>query len=219
MELVLETFPVGPLGCNCTILGDPATGDAVVFDPGGDHEHILALLARHGLKPRKLLHTHAHIDHILATRAMHEATGASIELHRGDLGLYSAMAEQALMMASWGMPLGELEDPLPVQRFLEDGEGLSIGTLEVEVLHTPGHTEGSCCFGFRKGAEPVLVAGDTLFKGSVGRTDLPGGDTDTLVRSIKDRLYVRDGATRVITGHGESTRLDRERRTNPFVRG
>lgn len=218
VALVVERFAVGPLACNCTILGDPETGKAVVVDPGGDPERIQARLAAHGLTCELLLHTHAHIDHILATRAMKQATGARILLHRGDLALYQGLAEQALMLAAWGMPMGDLEDPLPVDAFLEDGDALGTGGLELEVLYTPGHTEGSCCFGLEGDGQALLVAGDTLFRGSVGRTDLPGGDPSKLARSIRQRLYTRPPETRVITGHGPDTSIDFERSQNPFVR-
>lgn len=218
VSTVVESFPVGPLGCNCTIVGDTATGKAAVIDPGGDVAEIQRRLADHGLEAVVLLHTHAHIDHILATRAMHEATGARIELHEGDLQLYEGLRQQALMLASWGMPIPTPDEPLPVGRFLVDGEEVSVGDLGVEVMHTPGHTEGSCCFSFQGPERPTLIAGDTLFRGSVGRTDLPGGDADTLRRSIQKRIYQLPEETLVVTGHGDPTEVGLERRTNPFVR-
>jgi len=218
MSWIVESFPVGPLQCNCTILGDPETGAAVVVDPGGDTERILARLEAHGLRCKALLHTHAHIDHILATREMNERTGAPIHLHEDDLTLYQGLASQALMLASWGMPIPTPDAPLPVDSYLKDAEPITAGGMEIEVLHTPGHTQGSCCFGVEGGERPVLVAGDTLFRGSVGRTDLPGGDATALAKSIKERLYGRAGETRVITGHGPDTSIDEERRSNPFVR-
>jgi glyoxylase-like metal-dependent hydrolase (beta-lactamase superfamily II) len=218
MNLVVETFPVGPLQCNCTILGDPESGKAIVVDPGGDHEKILARLKVLGLKVETLLHTHAHLDHILATRAMKEATGARIHLHKGDLTLYQGLVDQAARLLGMGMPLARPDPPLPVDSFLEDGDAVTTGGLEIEVLHTPGHTEGSCCFGLPHPEQDLLVAGDTLFRGSIGRTDLPGGDSDKIVKSIKNRLYTRDEATRVITGHGPETTIGFERHANAFVR-
>lgn len=218
MKLVVETFPVGPLQCNCTILGDPETGKAVVIDPGGDHERILARLEALGLTAETLLHTHAHLDHILATRAMKEATGAKIHLHKGDLSLYEGLVQQALRLAMIGLPMVHPDEPLPVDTFLQDGEAVTTGGMEIEVLYTPGHTEGSCCFGLPHADQALLIAGDTLFRGSIGRTDLPGGDSQKIVRSIKERLYTRDEDTRVITGHGPDTSIGLERRSNAFVR-
>lgn len=219
MTLVVESFPVGPLACNCTILGDPETGRAVVVDPGGDTAHILEVLGRHGLTCEHLVHTHAHIDHILATREMKEKTGARIHLHDGDLPLYEGILEQAAMLAGWGLRIPPPDPTLPVDSFLKDGDAVQAGGLELEVLHTPGHTPGSCCFGVDDGAAGLLIAGDTLFRGSIGRTDLPGGDASQIVHSIQQRLYTRDEDTRVITGHGESTTIGAERHGNAFVRG
>lgn len=218
MKLVVETFPVGPLQCNCTILGDTESGKAVVVDPGGDPELILGRLSELGLTVETLLHTHAHLDHILATRAVKEATGARIHLHEEDLSLYQGLLDQAQRLMLMGMPLTRPDEPLPVDSFLRDGDAIATGELEVEVLHTPGHTEGSCCFGMPHPEQDLLIAGDTLFRGSIGRTDLPGGDPGKIVRSIKERLYTRSEETRVITGHGPDTTIGFERRGNAFVR-
>lgn len=217
METIIESFPVGPLGCNCTILGDPETKKALVVDPGGDEDLILARVEELGLEVVALLHTHAHLDHILATRAVHEKTGAKIHLHEGDLFLYDNMIQQAQRLRMMGMPIPEPGEPIPVDSYLKDGEALSAGDLEVGVLHTPGHTPGSCCFSLQTGPK-LLVAGDTLFRGSIGRTDLPGGDFATIETSIRDRLYTLEEETEVITGHGPRTSIASERRSNPFVR-
>ncbi len=219
MSIVVESFPVGPLGCNCTILGDPESGKAIVVDPGDHADYILKRLEHHGLSCEHLLHTHAHLDHILATREMKERTGAKIHLHEGDLTLYEGIADQAAMvMARWQMKFPQPDQPLPVDDFLKDGDGIRAGGLEVEVLHTPGHTCGSCCFGVESAEGPLLVAGDTLFQGSIGRTDLPGGDSAQIVKSIRERIYTRSEETKVITGHGASTTIGKERATNAFVR-
>jgi glyoxylase-like metal-dependent hydrolase (beta-lactamase superfamily II) len=209
---IRETFPVGPLQCNCTILGDPTTGNALVIDPGDDAEGILERLSANGLRAVALVHTHAHFDHVGATRRVAEATKAAIQLHQADLFLYENLEMQ-------GAAFGFSFDPvLPVTRFLGDGDTIAAGGLEVEVLHTPGHTPGSVCFSLA-GPAPVLFSGDTLFQGSIGRTDLWGGDGRAILRSIKSRLYGLPEDTLVIPGHGPETTIGEERVTNPFVRG
>lgn len=208
--MLVETFPAGPFQCNCTILG--AGKDAIVVDPGGETERIAAILRAHDLTVRAIIHTHAHLDHIHRTRDVQEAHGGAICLHRGDLFLYDGIAMQAAMFGWQVRPVA------PVDRFLEHGDRLALGDGEVEVIHTPGHTPGSVCFEVKDGARTLLLAGDTLFKRSVGRTDLPGGDGGLLRRSIQERLYTRDLDAVVIPGHGPATTLGDEARGNPFVR-
>lgn len=215
---IIETFPVGPLECNCTILGDPVSKKAIVVDPGGSIAEIQARLARHGLTCTALLHTHAHLDHILATRAMKEATGASIHLHQGDVPLYEGLSMQTEAMARWGLPMARPDAPLPVDSYLKDGDAITAGGLEVQVLHTPGHTPGSCCFNVPDRERKVLLSGDTLFEGNVGRTDLWGGDDRQIVKSIRERLFKLDDATLVVPGHNECTTIGHEKMYNPFVR-
>ncbi len=210
--LVRETFPVGPLQCNCTILGDPTTGDAIVVDPGDDAEVITARLDALGLKAVALVHTHAHFDHVGAARAVSEATGAGIRLHEDDRWLYEHLDVQGRM---FGLTFDAV---LPVERWLVDGDVVGRGRTEVEVIHTPGHTPGSICFRCDVGGRSVLFAGDTLFRGSIGRTDLWGGDFPAIERSIKTRLYTLSEDTVVVTGHGPETTIGRERRSNAFVR-
>ena len=210
--LLRETFPVGPLQCNCTILGDPATGDAVVVDPGDDADVITDRLKALGLKAVALVHTHAHFDHVGAARAVSEATGAGIRLHEDDRWLYEHLDVQGRM---FGMTFDAV---LPVERWLVDGDVVGRGRAEVLVLHTPGHTPGSVCFRCDVGGRPVLFAGDTLFRGAIGRTDLWGGDYPAIERSIKSRLYTLPEDTVVVTGHGPETTIGRERRSNAFVR-
>lgn len=210
-DVILETFPVGPLQCNCSILGDPATGKALVVDPGDDAEEILRRLAAHGLTAAALVHTHAHFDHVGATRRVSEAMKASIHLHEADLFLYENLAMQG---AAFGF---EFDDVLPVSRFLKNGDVVGPSGAQVEVLHTPGHTPGSVCFSLG-GRSPVLFSGDTLFQRSIGRTDLWGGDVRAIERSIKTRLYTLPEGTIVIPGHGPETTIGEERAENPFVR-
>lgn len=207
---LLETFAVGPFQCNCSILACADTKDAVVVDPGGDLPKIREVLAYYDLTVKWILHTHAHLDHIYNTREVKEETGAPIGLHRDDLFLYDAFALQAQMFG-W-----EPRSVLPVDTYFEHGDKLSFGKRAVEVIHTPGHTPGSCCFQLDNA--PLLLSGDTLFDGSVGRTDLPGGDFPTLERSIQQRLYTLDPDVKVIPGHGPATTIGDERRSNPFVR-
>ena len=208
--LILESFPVGPLSCNCSIIGCTETGEAAVVDPGGDADEIIKLAEKHGLKIKYLLHTHAHFDHVLGSREVKEKTGASICLHKEDQWLYDNLLKQCEMFGF------HADEPLPVDRYLEDEENVEIGRFKTEVNHTPGHTPGSTCFSLAD-KDSVLFSGDTLFNRSIGRTDLWGGSFDKIVQSIADRLYVLDDSTRVIPGHGPDTDIWSEKRQNPFV--
>lgn len=209
--MIVETLAVGPLGCNCVVLGCPETRQAVVVDPGGDPDRIASVLDRHGLTPVALFHTHAHFDHVMGTAELKQRFGAAVLLHAGDLPLY----EQLPMQGSF---FGMTVPPAPaVDRFVEDREPLPIGSETSEVLHTPGHTPGSVCL--HVGSQHLLLTGDTLFAGGIGRTDLWGGSHPTLMRSIQERLLPLDPMTRVIPGHGPETTVGREARTNPFLIG
>ena len=208
---IIKTLPVGPLQCNCTILGNPNTGQAVVIDPGGEADKLLKLLADLNLQVVEILHTHAHLDHFLASGKIKETTGARISLHQEDSFLWNMLEEQCNM---FGIPY---EPAPPPDHWLEHEENIQISNLEGQCLHTPGHTPGSMSFLFEH--EKLLVAGDTLFQGSIGRTDLWGGDFKTIEKSIREVLYQLDENTTVITGHGESTTIGREIRTNAFVQG
>jgi glyoxylase-like metal-dependent hydrolase (beta-lactamase superfamily II) len=211
--LLRETFPAGPLECNCSVLACDETKDCVIVDPGGEIAHIAEIVAQYDLTVRAIVHTHAHLDHIFATRDVHEAHGGQICLHRGDAFLYDGIAMQAAMFG-W-----KVRDALPVSRWIEHGDRIDLGKRTLEVIHTPGHTPGSVCFELHDpDAGSILFAGDTLFRRSVGRTDLPGGDTEQLARSIRERLYSRELDTVVIPGHGPTTSLAEEARGNPFVR-
>ncbi len=210
-----ETWPVGLLGCNCTLLGDPATGEAIVVDPGlaegGCPMHLMKRLQGLGLKLRQIVITHAHIDHVGGALILKQATGAPILMHHADLPLLEMMPLQA----GW---LGIEPPPVaPPDALLEDGARVGLETLHGLVLHTPGHTEGSVCLHFPE--QRLLLAGDTLFRNSIGRTDLPGGDGRKILRSIADRLLPLPERTLVVPGHGEETTLGAERDGNPFLRG
>ncbi len=209
--MIFRSFPVPPLGCNCSIIGDSLSKKAIVVDPGGDHEGILATLRDLDLTVSLIIHTHAHFDHFLASGEMHKTTGAPLCLHRADQPLWENLELQCQL---FGVPY--IPVPAPNQ-WLGDGETLGVGNLAAMATHTPGHTPGSMCFHLE--SEKLLLAGDTLFRGSIGRTDLWGGDAAAIERSIKERLYTLDEATRVITGHGPETTIGYELRHNQFVRG
>jgi hydroxyacylglutathione hydrolase len=213
--MILETFPVGLLQCNCTVLGCGTTRRAMVIDPGDDAEVIQNVLERNNLTLEAILHTHAHLDHVGATRALAEATGASVMLHPADQYLYDHIEMQARM---FGFPI---PDTVPVDRYVADGETITVGRLRGEVMHTPGHTPGSLCLrilGNGNGDSPGhVIAGDTLFLGSIGRTDLWGGNMAKILNSIRDRLMTLSDEIVVLPGHGPATTIGAERRTNPFL--
>lgn len=207
-RIVVRTFPVGPLQCNCSIIGDTVTGNALVVDPGGDAQAILAQLDELGLQVVAIIHTHAHLDHILAAGEIKKATGAPIHLHQEDQFLWDMVEQQCAMFGIEPVKL-----PAP-DHYLRDDQDL--GCCGGVTLHTPGHTPGSISFWFEEGK--TLVAGDTLFRGGIGRTDFAGGNFEHIVRSIRERLYTLDDDARVITGHGPATTIGDEKQTNPFVR-
>jgi glyoxylase-like metal-dependent hydrolase (beta-lactamase superfamily II) len=207
-QFIIRTFPVGPLGCNCSVIGDRLSGRALVVDPGGNAEQILALLNELNLKAVAIIHTHAHLDHILAAGEIKNATGAPIYLHEGDQFLWDMVEEQC---ARFGVPPVKLPDP---DHYLQDDHDL--GCCGGVAIHTPGHTPGSISFWFEE--YKTLIAGDTLFQGSIGRTDLPGGNFDQIITSIKERIYSLDDEAVVVTGHGPNTSIGYEKMSNGFIR-
>jgi glyoxylase-like metal-dependent hydrolase (beta-lactamase superfamily II) len=209
--LLRETFAAGPFACNCTVLACGDTRDAIIIDPGGEVDKIRQIVAHHDLTVRAIIHTHAHIDHIYCTRDVKEQHGGDICLHRGDLFLYDGLAQQAAFFG-W-----QTRATLPVDRMIEDGDVVTFGKRKAVVLHTPGHTPGSVCFEVVDEGRSLLFAGDTLFRRSIGRTDLPGGNSQQLLRSIRDRLYILQPDTLVVPGHGPTTTIAEERSQNPFV--
>ena len=209
--MILETFPVGPLACNCTILGDEETGEAIVIDPGDEVSRIARRLSELGLKLKQILVTHAHIDHVGGALKLKRLTGAPILLNELDLPLLAMMETQAAWI---GSPTPEVAPP---DENLADGQIVGLERFPAKVIHTPGHTQGSVCLHFAP--LKLLVAGDTLFEGSIGRTDLPGGDYDQIIDSIHSRLLALPDETRVLAGHGPSTTIGAERTGNPFLRG
>jgi len=208
-QFIIRTFPVGPLQCNCSIIGDRLSSKALVIDPGGDADQILGLLNELNLTVVGIIHTHAHLDHILASGVIKEATGAPIYLHEGDKVLWDMVGQQCVM---FGVPPVTLPEP---DHFMEDDQALNCcGGV---AIHTPGHTPGSISFWFEE--YKTLIAGDTLFQGSIGRTDLPGGNFDQIITSIKERIYTLDDDAIVVTGHGPNTAIGSEKTGNSFVRG
>jgi len=208
----IEKMALGPFQCNCSILACEKTREAVVVDPGADAERILGLLREEGWKPKYLLHTHAHLDHVGATEGLHRETRAEVCLHREDLFLYDNVAMQAAMFR---LPCFTVP---PVTQWIEDRDVLKFGDYQLEVFHTPGHTPGSVSFYVATEEGPQVFTGDTLFLGSVGRTDLWGGDQGLMMRSIREKLLVMEDAAVVHPGHGTETTIGAEKRHNPFLR-
>ena len=209
--MILETFPVGPLACNCTLLGDEETAEAIVIDPGDEVTSIQKRLAKHGLKLKQILVTHAHIDHIGGALKLKQLTGAPIFFNEKDLPQLKLME----MQAGW---LGiDTPETAPPDESLSDGLLVGLSRFPAEVIHTPGHTQGSVCLHFAP--LKLLVAGDTLFAGSIGRTDLPGGNFDQIIDSVGTRLMALPDETKVLPGHGPSTTIGEERKSNPFIKG
>ncbi|GAC1650795.1 MAG: MBL fold metallo-hydrolase [Acidobacteriaceae bacterium] len=208
-SMLHEVFPVGPLGCNCSIVADESTREAMVIDPGDEIERILLTLAKHHLTLKQIVITHAHIDHIGGAMKLKASTGAPILLNENDEMLLKLLDAQAAWI---GMkPPGTVE----YDQHLGDGARLTTGAIQSEIIHTPGHTEGSLCIYIP--AEKTLLAGDTLFAGSIGRTDLPGGSFEKIIRSIKNKLTVLPEDTLVVPGHGASTTIGEEKQSNPFL--
>jgi glyoxylase-like metal-dependent hydrolase (beta-lactamase superfamily II) len=207
--MIHEILPVGMLQCNCSLFGDEQTREAIVVDPGDDVSQILTLLAKHGLRVKAIVITHAHIDHIGGAQELKRITQAPVYMNLNDAGLQGMLAAQAAWLGMRTPESVEIDVPL------NDGAILELGAAEFHVLHTPGHTQGSISLWIP--AERKLVAGDTLFRDSIGRTDLPGGDGRQILRSIHEKLLPLPEDTTVIPGHGENTTIGREKQFNPFL--
>jgi hydroxyacylglutathione hydrolase len=207
--MIHEIFPVGPLQCNCSVIGDETSREAIVIDPGADIARVLETVQRHGLKVTQILITHGHIDHVGGAMKLKQATGAPIMINQND----APQLQMLDMQAAWiGVaPPGQVT----IDASLEEGTNIRAGALHATVLHTPGHTEGSTCIYFP--SEKKLIAGDTLFAGSIGRTDLPGGNFEKIMESLHERVMALPEDVTVIPGHGPATTIGREKETNPFL--
>jgi hydroxyacylglutathione hydrolase len=208
--MIIETFPVGLLACNCTILGNEETREAIVIDPGDDPLEILARVEKHGLTPKLIVCTHTHIDHVGAISELQQKLETPAAIHKADLFLFDKLDVQAQWI---GLPTPKRG---AIDRFLEDGDAVACRGIEMGVIHTPGHTPGSTSFHLA-GDRNVLFTGDTLFAQSIGRTDLWGGSYPEILTSIRKKLLKFDDDTLVIAGHGKSTTIGHERRYNPFI--
>jgi glyoxylase-like metal-dependent hydrolase (beta-lactamase superfamily II) len=207
--MIHEILPVGPLQCNCSIIGDEATREAMVIDPGDDIDDVLAILGKHNLEVKQIVITHAHIDHVGGAMKLRAATGAPILLNQNDLALLKMLDAQAAWV---GMAApGQVE----IDQSVGNADTVQAGSLSANVLETPGHTEGSICLYFP--AENKLIAGDTLFAGSIGRTDLPGGSFEKIIRSLHQTVLALPDDTVVVPGHGPLTTIGEERESNPFL--
>jgi hydroxyacylglutathione hydrolase len=207
--MIHKVFPVGPLQCNCSVLGDEQTHEAMVIDPGDQIDDILAILKHENLKLKQIVVTHAHIDHVGGAMKLKAATGAPILMNQDDQALLKLLDVQAawIGMRSPGAVL--------VDESVSDGSVLKIGSIPANVIHTPGHTEGSICLYLPD--QQILIAGDTLFAGSIGRTDLPGGSFEKIMRSLHTRVLALPDETAVVPGHGPATSIGQERESNPFL--
>lgn len=207
--MIHEIIPVGPLQCNCSIVGDEQTHEAMVIDPGADINVVMRIVQQHQLTVKQIIVTHAHIDHVGGAMQLKQLTGAPILLNEND----SALLKMLDVQAAWlGM---QLVPKVEIDVSLTSGDKVKVGSLEADVLHTPGHTQGSICLLFAP--QKTLIAGDTLFAGSIGRTDLPGGNPQQIIRSIHGMLLPLPDETRVIAGHGPETTIGEERESNPFL--
>jgi hydroxyacylglutathione hydrolase len=207
--MVHEILPVGPLQCNCSVIGDDVSHEAIVIDPGDDIEDVLAVVRKHKLQVKQIVITHAHIDHVGGAMKLRAATGAPVLLNQNDYELLKMLDVQAAWL---GMANPE---KVEIDQSVGSGDLVQTGSLAAQVLHTPGHTEGSICLYFP--AEKTLIAGDTLFAGSIGRTDLPGGSYEKIIHSLHDKILALPDDTAVVPGHGPLTNIGEERETNPFL--
>lgn len=211
--MIFETVVVGDFQCNCTIIGCEETKEALIIDPGDEPQKILEIINHYDLKVKYLMHTHAHLDHIMGTRKVKETKQGEILLHKEDEFIYTSLKMQASMFGY------NVQDPLKVDRYLEDNEIITLGkSISAKVIHTPGHSPGSICFHFDKHEKPLVFSGDTLFARSIGRTDLWGASYPQLISSIEKRLFSLNEETVVCPGHGPKTTVWEEKKKNPFFK-
>ena len=207
--MIHEILPVGPLQCNCSVIGDETTREAMVIDPGDEIEDVLALIEKHNLQVKQIVITHAHIDHVGGAMKLRVATGAPILLNQNDYALLKMLDVQAAWIGMKNP--GKVE----IDHSVGHADTIRVGSLTANVIHTPGHTEGSVCLYFP--AESKLIAGDTLFAGNIGRTDLPGGSMEKIIDSLHEKVMALPDDTLVVPGHGPLTTIGEERESNPFL--
>ncbi|HEY5340721.1 MAG TPA: MBL fold metallo-hydrolase [Candidatus Aquilonibacter sp.] len=210
--MIVDTFAVGMLACNATIVGDETTREAIVIDGGDGVDDVLKRLKQHGLRAKYLIHTHAHFDHIADVGRLRENTRASALLHPADVPIYR---DQPRLVRIFGLP--DIPDPIDLDGDLLDGDRLTVGGVHCDVLHTPGHTPGSVCFAIHDNDATTLLTGDTLFAGAIGRWDIGGTSMEDIVASIRRKLMDYPDATNVVPGHGAFTTIGRERTGNPYL--
>lgn len=211
--MIVEHLVAGALQCNCTIVADEHTGEAIVVDGGDGVDLVLERLRARNLRAKYLVHTHAHIDHIRETGRLRDATRSSALLHRDDLPLYRTLPLQAQWVGAADVP-----QVIDLDAYFVDGEALQVGSVSMTVLHTPGHTPGSVCFHLEDAGQATVLSGDTLFRGSIGRWDLGGTSMEDIVSSIHRKLMDFPDDTLVVPGHGPTTTIGVERATNPYLR-
>ena len=204
--MIIKGMPVGPIQANCYVLGCETTRRSAVIDPGDEAERILGIISQEDLQLEYIINTHGHFDHVGGNRAIKDATGAKLLAHELDTPMLEHLSQAA---AAWGM---HAEDSPKPDMFVEDGDTIMLGQIELKFLHTPGHSPG----GISILADGVVFVGDLLFAGSIGRTDFPGGDYNTLIRSVQTKIFPLDDNVEVLSGHGPATTVGREKRTNPF---
>ena len=207
--MIHEILPVGPLQCNCSVIGDETTREAIVIDPGDQIEDVLARIEKHNLQVKQIVITHAHIDHVGGAMKLRVATGAPILLNQNDYALLKMLDVQAAWIGMKNP--GKVE----IDGSVGQADTIQAGSLTANVIHTPGHTEGSVCLYFP--AESKLIAGDTLFAGNIGRTDLPGGSMEKIIDSLHEKVMALPDDTLVVPGHGPLTTIGEERESNPFL--
>jgi glyoxylase-like metal-dependent hydrolase (beta-lactamase superfamily II) len=207
--MIHEILPVGPLQCNCSVIGDETTREAMVIDPGDDIASVLLLIKKHDLTVKQIVITHAHIDHVGGAMKLRAATGAPILLNQNDYALLKMLDVQAAWIGMKNP--GKVE----IDNSIGQADTVKAGSLVADVIHTPGHTEGSVCLYFP--ADSKLIAGDTLFAGSIGRTDLPGGSSEKIIKSLHEKVMTLPDDTLVVPGHGPLTTIGEERQSNPFL--
>ena len=207
LYVLIKSIIVSLFATNCYIVGCEKTGEAAIIDPGDEPDRILDLVNAHNLKVTKIINTHAHLDHVGAVADIKDKTGASFLLHRDELQILDSLEDQAMFFDVKHSRIPKVDD------FLSEETPITVGTLEFQVLYTPGHTPGGVCFL----SDTILFSGDTLFQGSIGRTDFPGGSFTTIINSIKKKLLTLDPRTRVLCGHGPETAIKFEKDNNPFL--